>query len=331
MNGSSKPRLYSDVNFDKSQEEMDLSSVHITWGKQESYEILRKLGRGKYSDVYEGLDMATQGKIVIKILKPIKRSKVLREVKILRALESCPNIPKLLDVVKDNLTKTASLIMEHCESQEMVSLFSKLNENDVKFYLYEILKILDFAHSKGIMHRDIKPSNVLINHEKKSLKIIDWGLAEFYLPETPYSVKVASRYYKAPELLVNYQYYDYSIDMWSFGVMFAGVVFKKNPFFHGHDNYDQLVKIVRNLGTVNFFEYLEKYDISLDERYEDLKMHYNPKNWAKIVTEEMKLASDEALDLLSKILVFDHGARLLPSEAMQHPYFASVRESRENA
>ncbi|OMJ84239.1 hypothetical protein SteCoe_14658 [Stentor coeruleus] len=329
MNGSSKPRLYSDVNFDKSQEEMDLSSVHITWGKQEIYEILRKLGRGKYSDVYEGLNMSTQDKIVIKILKPIKRSKILREIKTMRTLESYPNIPKLFDIIKDNNTKTAALIMEHCKSQDMISLFSKLDENDIKFYLYEILKTLDFAHSKGIMHRDIKPSNILINHQKKSLKIIDWGLADFYLPDTPYNVKVASRYYKAPELLVNYQYYDYSVDMWSFGVIFAGVIFKKNPFFHGHDNYDQLVKIVRVLGTENFFEYIEKYDISLDERYEDLKMHYNPKAWAKMVTDEMKFASDEALNLLNKILVFDHGERLLPSEAMQHQYFDSVRENKE--
>ncbi|OMJ81699.1 hypothetical protein SteCoe_17749 [Stentor coeruleus] len=330
MKGFSKPRLYSDVNASKPQEDIDLSSVQIIWGKQENYEILRKIGRGKYSDVYEGLDMISQDKVVIKILKPIKKSKVLREIKILRSLEGCPGVPKLLDVIKESTTKTISFVMEHCESQDLISLFKKIDDIDIREYLYEILRILDFAHSNGIMHRDIKPSNILINHEKKDVKIIDWGLAEFYYPDTAYNVQVASRYYKAPELLVNYQYYDYSVDMWSFGAMFAGIIFRRNPFFHGHDNLDQLVKIVRTLGTVKFFEYLEKYDVSLDDRFEDLQVHYNPKSWAKIATNEMKLADGDALDLLSKILVFDHGSRILPSEAMKHTYFDSVRERKEN-
>ncbi|OMJ87904.1 hypothetical protein SteCoe_10317 [Stentor coeruleus] len=330
MRGIVKPRLYSEVNLMKSEEELNLSSVQITWGKQENYEILRKLGRGKYSDVYEGLDMTSQNKVALKILKPIKRSKVLREIKILRTLEGHPGVPKLLDIVKDNSTKTSALIIEHCENQDLVTLFSKIDDIDARFYLYEILKIMDFAHSKGIMHRDIKPNNILINHNTRTVKIIDWCLAEFYYPDTPYNVKVASRYYKAPELLVNYQYYDYSVDMWSFGVMFAGLIFGKNPFFHGHDNYDQLVKIVRTLGTVKFYEYLENYDISLDDRFEDLKNHYKPKVLAKMANSEMKLVNDEALDLIGKILVFDHNARLLPLEAMQHSYFDPVREMRGN-
>ncbi|OMJ72963.1 hypothetical protein SteCoe_28471 [Stentor coeruleus] len=330
MRGIIKPRLYSEVNFIKSEEELNLSSVQIAWGKQENYEILRKLCRGKYSDVYEGLDMTSKSKVILKILKPIKRSKVLREIKILRTLESFSGVPKLLDIVKDNSTKTSALITEHYESQDIISLFSKIDDIDARFYLYEILKILDFAHSKGIMHRDIKPNNIIINHNTRTVKIIDWCLAEFYIPNTPYNVKVASRYYKAPELLVNYQYYDYSIDMWSFGVMFAGLIFGKNPFFHGHDNYDQLVKIVRMIGTVKFYEYLEKFDISLDDRFEDLKNHYKPKVLGKMVSSEMKLANDDALDLIGKILVFDHSERLLPSEAMKHPYFDPVREMRGN-
>ena len=326
MKGFSKPRLYSEVNENKKQEELDYSCVPITWGKQENYEILRKLGRGKYSDVYEGIDIINQNKVVIKILKPIKKIKVLREIKILRALEGCNGIPRILDIVKENNTKTAALVMDHFENQDIIALFSKLDDLDIRYYLYEMLKILDFAHSRGIIHRDLKPSNVLIDHPKRLIKIIDWGLAEFYLQEKPYNVRVASRYYKPPEILVNYQHYDYSLDMWSFGVMFAGIIFKKIPFFHGHDNYDQLVKIVRTLGTIPFFEYLEKYDISLDDRFEDLKVHYNPKSWHKHPNFNSPLINNEAIDLLSKLLVFDHHARLLPSEALLHPYFDPVRE-----
>jgi casein kinase II subunit alpha len=326
MKGVSTARLYSEVNSNQAQEATDYSSLVITWGKQENYEILRKLGRGKYSDVYEGLDMVSKAKVVIKILKPIKKSKVLREIKVHRVLEACSGVPRLLDIVKDSTTKIPALIMERCQSQDLVGLFSKVSEEDFKFYMFEVLKIIDSAHAKGVMHRDIKPSNILIDHSQRSVKIIDWGLAEFYFPDRPFNVKVASRYYKAPELLVNYQYYDYSVDMWAFGVMFAGFIFKKHPFFHGHDNYDQLVKIVRTLGTVNFYEYLQKFDINLDERFEDLKMHYNPKSWLKLVTSETVLATPDAIDLLSKMLVFDHSDRILPSEAMQHPYFSSIKD-----
>lgn len=120
------------------------------------------------------------------------------------------------------------------------------------------------------MHRDVKPHNVMIDHEKrkvcigeeerqklveksfadnviiiplKQLRLIDWGLAEFYHPYTEYNVRVASRYFKGPELLVDFQEYDYSLDMWSLGCMFASMIFRKEPFFHGHSNTNQLEKV----------------------------------------------------------------------------------------
>lgn len=82
--------------------------------------------------------------------------------------------------------------------------------------------------------------------------------------EQEYNVRVASRYFKGPELLVDLREYDYSLDMWSLGAMFAGMIFRKEPFFHGHDNYDQLVKIAKVLGTDDLYAYLDKYDVQLD-------------------------------------------------------------------
>lgn len=61
-----------------------------------------------------------------------------------------------------------------------------------------------------------------------------------YFVGQEYNVRVASRYFKGPELLVDYQMYDYSLDMWSLGCMLASMIFRKEPFFHGHDNYDQV-------------------------------------------------------------------------------------------
>ena len=71
---------------------------------------------------------------------------------------------------------------------------------------------------------------------------------------------------QGPELLVDYQMYDYSLDMWSLGCMLASMIFRKEPFFHGHDNYDQLVRIAKVLGTEELYEYLDKYQIELDPR-----------------------------------------------------------------
>ena len=99
------------------------------------------------------------------------------------------------------------------------------------------MKALDYCHSRGIMHRDVKPQNIIVNPHKKILKLIDWGLAQFYHMGQDYNVRVASRYFKGPELLVDYNYYDYSLDIWSTGAMFASMVklsivrFSKNNLF----------------------------------------------------------------------------------------------------
>ena len=69
--------------------------------------------------------------------------------------------------------------------------------------MLEILKALDYMNSKGVIHRDMKPHNIVIDHEKRCLKLIDFGLAEFYMPDQDYNVRVASRYFKAPELLLS--------------------------------------------------------------------------------------------------------------------------------
>jgi casein kinase II subunit alpha len=131
---------------------------------------------------------------------------------------------KLLDIVRDQQSKTPSLVFEYVNNTDFKVLYPTLTDYDIRFYIYELLKALDFCHSQGIMHRDVKPHNVMIDHEQRKLRLIDWGLAEFYHPSKEYNVRVASRYFKGPELLVDLQDYDYSLDMWSLGCMFAGMV-----------------------------------------------------------------------------------------------------------
>lgn len=131
--------------------------------------------------------------------------------------------------------------------------------------MLEILKALDYMNSKGVMHRDIKPHNIVIDHEKRCLKLIDFGLAEFYVPDQEYNVRVASRYFKAPELLLQNQFYHYSVDIWAFGCLFAGIVFMKEPFFAGQDSNEQLIKIAKVLGSDDLTAYIDKYDLDQHE------------------------------------------------------------------
>lgn len=175
------------------------------------------------------------------------------------------------------------------------------------------------------MHRDIKPHNIMIDHSIRKLRVIDWGLGEFYYPNREYNVRVASRYYKGPELLVNDQQYSYSLDIWSLGVMLAAMIFKKEPFFRGQDNYDQLIKIAKVLGTDELIAYIEKYDIKLDQAYDGKIRVYEKKSWNEFFTKENRhLISNECLDFLDCCLKYDHHFRITTKEALNHPYLAPV-------
>ena len=264
-------KTYADVCAKRPRSYWYYEGLQVTWGNQDCYEVIRKIGRGKYSEVFDGVNVANGNeRCVVKILKPVKKKKIKREIKILQNLCGGPNIITLLDVVRDPQSKTPSLIFEHVNNTDFKVLFPTLTDNDIRYYMFELLKALDFCHSQGIMHRDVKPHNVMIDHQQRKLRLIDWGLAEFYHPGREYNVRVASRYFKGPELLVDLQDYDYSLDMWSLGCMFAGMIFRREPFFHGHDNYDQLVKIAKVLGTDDLQKYLDKYELELDSHFEGL-------------------------------------------------------------
>jgi len=289
---------------------------------------MRKVGRGKYSEVLEGIHVTTDEPCIIKVLKPVKKKKIKREIKILQNIAGGPNVINLLDVVRDTNSKIPSLIMEYVHNTDFRVLYPKFTDFDVRYYIFELLKALDFCHSKGIMHRDVKPHNVMIDHGKRKLRLIDWGLAEFYHPETEYNVRVASRCFKSPELLVDYQMYDYSLDMWSLGSMFASMIFRKDPFFHGHDNYDQLVKIAKVLGTDELYVYLKKYDIELDAHFDEVLSRHQRRPWSRFITSDnQRFVSNEAVDFLDKLLRYDHQERLTAKEAMGHPYFVPVKKA----
>eukprot|EP00494_Astrolonche_serrata_P003528 UN03535 len=114
-------------------------------------------------------------------------------------------------------------------------LYPSLSLNEIKYYSYQILLAIEYTHSKGILHRDIKPQNIVIDPSKKIVKLIDWGLACFYEEGKEYNLRVGTRQYKAPELLMGNKRYDYSVDVWSYGCILAAMLFVVPVFFNGLD------------------------------------------------------------------------------------------------
>ena len=132
---------------------------------QDDYEVVRKVGRGKYSEVFEGVNIVNNQKCIIKILKPVKKKKVCsdsahaltaacvlpasnrallqikREIKILQNICGGTNIIKLLDVVRDSQSKTPSLVFEYVNNTDFKVLYPTLNDHDIRYYLYELLKV----------------------------------------------------------------------------------------------------------------------------------------------------------------------------------------------
>ncbi|KAJ6248508.1 casein kinase ii subunit alpha [Anaeramoeba flamelloides] len=323
-------RVYSQVNNDRPIYYSDYENFEIGWGRQENYMVTQKIGRGKYSDVFLSKCLINNKKCVVKVLKPVQNNKTNREIKVLSNLFGGPNIIKLLDLVQDETCSIPSLIFNYVKNEYFRQLYPKFTDYEIRFYLYKILQALDYAHSNGIIHRDIKPHNIMIDPKTKELAIIDWGLSEFYFPNQRYNLKVASRYYKAPELLVGYHRYNYSMDIFALGCTFAGMIFNVDIFFRGKNNHDQLVQIVKVLGTDSLDKYLTKYNIKLKPKFKKKIGEHQKKNWSVFVNNSnKKLVNTQALDLLDKMLLYDHVDRITAKEAMGHSYFDILKKKKK--
>ncbi|KIP05534.1 hypothetical protein PHLGIDRAFT_128841 [Phlebiopsis gigantea 11061_1 CR5-6] len=319
-------RVYADVNAELGPGWYEYEHLHIEWNVPDNYEIIKRVGGGKFSEVFQGIDTSNEETCVIKVLKPIAKRKIRREIKVLRNLAGGPNVISLLDVVRDPPSKSHSLIMEYVDNTDWKLLYPTFTELEIKHYLFQLLTALDFVHSRGIMHRDVKPGNIMFDRANHKLRLIDWGLAEFYHPNTEYHIRVGSRPYKSPELLVGYSMYDYSLDLWCVGCMLAAMIFRKEHFFRGRDNEEQLARIVKVLGTDTFERYLEKYNMQVETDHPDLLRKHARVPWAKFVTNDNRPnVTPEAVDLLDRLLRYDHQERLTAAEALSHTYFNSVR------
>ncbi|KAF5946289.1 hypothetical protein HYC85_016517 [Camellia sinensis] len=197
-----------------------------------------------------------------------------------------------------------------------------LNDDHCRYFLYQILRGLKYVHSANVLHRDLKPSNLLLN-ANCDLKIGDFGLART-TSETDFMTEyVVTRWYRAPELLLNCSEYTAAIDIWSVGCI-LGEIMTRQPLFPGKDYVHQLRLITELIGSPD--------DASLGFLRSDNARRYVrqlPQYPRQQFSARFPNMSPGAADLLEKMLVFDPNKRIAVEGALCHPYLAPLHDINE--
>lgn len=317
-------------------------------GDKNQYKIEKVLGNGTFGSVFKAIHTPTNETVALKILLHSNENQISKEVSMLREMKDAPNFLQLRDVLKEveNGEVTFGLVSDFFPGERFADFYQNLDAYEMKVIIYETMRTLEYAHSNGVMHRDIKPLNVLMIPGELQVRVIDWGLAEFYIPDKILGRNVGTLYYKAPELLLGYGKYDYSVDVWSTGCMLAEMAFKKYHFFVGNRNLypmtpdmpadeskiilfrAQLDSYARVLGTKNLRKYADKFkDDMLDyDKIVDYIIEHEEMPLTDFINNtNYDMVDPLLIDLLYKMLVIDHTERITMKEALMHPYFDEVR------
>ncbi|RVX04191.1 Mitogen-activated protein kinase 4 [Vitis vinifera] len=205
---------------------------------------------------------------------------------------------------------------------------------DLQYFLYQLLRGLKYVHSANVLHRDLKPSNLLLN-ANCDLKIGDFGLART-TSETDFMTEyVVTRWYRAPELLLNCSEYTAAIDIWSVGCI-LGEIMTREPLFPGKDYVHQLRLITEPiwLRTTTIFFFGVTASRSPDDASLGFLRSNNARRYVRQLPQYPKQQisarfpnmSPSAVDLLEKMLVFDPTKRITVDEALCHPYLSSLHD-----
>jgi glycogen synthase kinase 3 beta len=188
---------------------------------------------------------------------------------------------------------------------------------EVKLYIYQLFRALAYIHSQGICHRDIKPQNLLLDPSTGVLKLCDFGSAKILVENEPNVSYICSRYYRAPELIFGATNYTTKIDVWSTGCVMAELMLGQ-PLFPGESGIDQLVEIIKVLGTPTRDQIRTMNPNYMEHKFPQIKPHPFNKVFRK--------ADANAIELISCLLEYTPTERLSAIDAMVHPFFDELRD-----
>lgn len=308
----------------------DPSNSNIEIIRDQAFEVgprycnLKYIGEGAYGMVVSAFDNHTNSRVAIKKISPFEHQtycqRTLREIKILTRF-SHENIINIQDIIRAptiDMMKDVYIVQCLMETDLHKLLKTQTISNEhVCYFLYQILRGLKYIHSANVLHRDLKPSNLLLN-TNCDLKICDFGLARIADPDHDHTgfltEYVATRWYRAPEIMLNSKGYNKSIDVWSVGCILAEMLNNK-PLFPGKHYLDQLNHILNIIGSPS------EQDLNCiqNERARGYLINLPRKN--KVPYEKLFPNADPlALDLLGKMLTFNPNIRITVEEALCHPY-----------
>eukprot|EP00794_Sanderia_malayensis_P005932 gene5932-6618_t len=296
------------------------------WTVPERYQNLASIGIGAYGQVCSANDTKTGQMIAVKKLsRPfqsvIHAKRTYRELQMLKYLKH-ENVIGLNDVFTtassidtfDDVYLVTPLMGADLNS---VGKVQQLSDDHVQFLIYQILRGLKYVHSAGIIHRDLKPSNIAVN-EDCELKILDFGLAR--MTDDSMTGYVATRWYRAPEIMLNWMHYNQTVDIWSVGCIMAELLTSK-VLFPGGDHIDQLTKIMQLVGKPSP-DFLRKISSDSAKKYIQSMPDYTKRSFSDIFLG----ANPQAIDLLEEMLKLDPDERITSEKAIRHPYLAKYHD-----
>ncbi|XP_024133448.1 cyclin-dependent kinase-like 1 isoform X4 [Oryzias melastigma] len=286
----------------------------------EKYEKLAKIGEGSYGVVFKCRNRDTGQIVAIKKFveseeDPVIKKIALREIRMLKQLKHV-NLVNLLEVFRRK--RRLHLVFEFCEQTVLNELDRHprgVPEAQLKSIVWQTLQAVNFCHKHNCIHRDVKPENILLT-KTGVIKLCDFGFARILTgPEDDYTDYVATRWYRAPELLVGDTQYGPPVDVWALGCVFAELQ-DGNPLWPGKSDVDQLYLIRKTLGDLiphhqQIFRsnvFFSGVSIPEPDSTEPLEKRFQG-------------ASPQALQVMKSCLVMDPSLRLSCEELLELPYF----------